>query len=351
LTNLATRTCVYAMASMQGQTADVAEELKKIIGEIREKFDEAGMQVVDALVDTLDEIKSREGDTPEKVLAEMHELFTSFKQKLAEIEADPSCLEPKGIAACTSYYEGRVLDKLKEINNESHDLTESLKGLVSQVEDPMKQFAKTLQQAIEQMEETIKKIVKLPKELDSLSRTVNGSKHMAGVEKGSLRKTLDATGSCPLLDRLRGLKEPLKEAEAKIKHGCQALEEFIMKAPDSIRAAFNLPQPLCFLQSLVIPQAPQAMTELLQIVDKMSKLDMEAMRIFMEKINSMIDKLEPETVSRPIQKFRVSAASHVDKLETLVSGARAEGSAPSKTGGRTTPRSKMSSMRKIFGGA
>merc|ERR1719468_253619 len=215
----------------------------------------------------------------------------------------------------------------------------------------MKQFGEALRQAIEQMEDSIKKIAKLPKELDAMSGRAIGSQDAAQMDVRSLRKSLDSTGSCPFLDGMHGLKEPLKEATAKIKHGCVAIEEFIMHAPDSIRASFNLPQPLCFLQSMVIPQAPQAMTQLLEIVDRMSKLDVEAMHVLMEKINDLVTKLEPDTVSKPVSQFRASTASHMDKLETLVNGSKVESTAPSKTSGGLTPRSKMSSMRKLFGGA
>merc|ERR1719468_1004759 len=212
----------------------------------------------------------------------------------------------------------------------------------------MKQFGEALRQAIEQMEDSIKKIAKLPKELDAMSGRAIGSQDAAQIDVRNLRKSLDSTGSCPFLDGMQGLKEPLKEATAKIKHGCVAIEEFIMNAPDSIRASFNLPQPLCFLQSLVVPQAPQAMTQLLEIVDRMSKLDLQAMHVLMEKINDLVTKLEPDTVSKPVQKFKATTASHMDKLETLVSGSKVDKStAPSKTSGRLTPRGKMSSMRKM----
>jgi len=260
-------------------------------------------------------------------------------------------LAPPKIMACASYYEGRVADKLKDIGVESEELAESLKGLVSQIEDPMQQFGKALQTTIENMEAQLKKLLELPRDLDAMSRSVSGPNEATRTNIRNLRETLDTTGSCPFLDGLHGLKEPLQEVSAKIKHGCTAIEEFIVNAPDSIRAAFNLPQPLCFLQGMVVPQAPQAMQQLLEIVNKMSKLDVQAMHTLMDKINDMISKLEPDTVSKPVQRFRASAGSHIDQIEILVGGGKPEGTATSKANGRMTPRSKLSSMRKMFGGA
>merc|ERR1712150_92483 len=214
-----------------------------------------------------------------------------------------------------------------------------------------KQFGETLHKAMEQMEDSIKKVVKLPKEFDALSGNVTGAKDVAQIDVRNLRRSLDSAGSCEFLDGLHGLKEPLKEAADKIKHGCAEIEEFVMNAPDSIKAAFDLPQPLCFLQSMVVPQAPPVMMQLLEIVDKMSKLDMDAMHALMEKIHDVMSTLEPESVSNKVQTFRASTFSHMDKLDELVDGAKGSGGATSKTSGKTTPRSKMSSMRKMFGGA
>jgi len=109
------------------------------------------------------------------------------------------------------------------------------------------------------------------------------------------------------------------------------LVDFLEAVPDKVKAAFDVPMPLCFLTQMLLAQAPEAMTQLLDMVDGMKKLDLTPMKKGLGQVRDTICDLNPETVSVPVKKFAESAAEQVASLDKMVSGAKlASGGNPLK---------------------
>merc|ERR1711920_1062511 len=77
------------------------------------------------------------------------------------------------------------------------------------------------------------------------------------------------------------------------------------------------------LTSILMKQAPEAMTNLLDMVDGMKKLDMTPVKNGLGKVRDNICELKPEMVSEPVKKFAEAAQEQVNSLDDMVSKAKA----------------------------
>merc|ERR1712216_866269 len=94
------------------------------------------------------------------------------------------------------------------------------------------------------------------------------------------------------------------------------------KAPDMVRKAFDVPPPLCFLSSVLMSQAPQAMTDLLAMVDKLKEVKLDGIIKMLEDVTSTIGNLDVAQVKTPMSKFLESAGDLVDRLDKTVQSAK-----------------------------
>jgi len=304
--------------------ANPAEGLKKIADEMKAKFDEAGMGSVDSFVDTLEEVKEMVEKGPAGILEKMQGLFNDFKAKMQELMDNPASIAPGGgaIAACGAWYGNAVVAKLGDLNKETEKMLQAVKDLVSQIQEPMDKLGETLKSAMSSLEGTVKKLAKLPSEVMSLADTVKGPEEVANIDTDPMKKCLDTSGISSPLDALAGLKGPLKSAIEAVKVGVDNLVDFLESVPDKVKAAFDVPMPLCFMTQMLLAQAPEAMTQLLDMVDGMKKLDMAPMKRGLGQVRGTICDLNPETVSEPVKKFAESAKEQVESLDKMVSGAK-----------------------------
>jgi len=304
--------------------ANPSDALKKISDELKEKFDEAGMSAVEEFIDKLDDIKDMVANGPANIVEELKGLFDQFKSKMQEFLDNPASLAPGSgcLSSCAGWYGGKVVSKLGAVNTEAQAILEVIKGLVEHIKEPMETLGNVLQSAMQQLEGTIKKLAKLPAEVAKLAGSISEPADLANIDTSSMKKALDVSGIAEPLDALGSLKEPLKAAMGAVQQGVAQLVKFLTTAGAKITACFDVPAPLGCLQDALMSQAPDAMTQLLDMVNGMSKLDLAPMQVSLGNVSTTICDLDPATVTEPVKKFAESSSGTVDGLDKLVAGAK-----------------------------
>lgn len=308
--------------------------LKKISDEMKQKFDEAGMNKVEEFMDTLDEVKGMAEKGPTKILDEMKGQFEKFKAKIQEFLDNPASLAPGsgGLAACAAWYGGAVVEKIKVIGKDAEDMMGKLKEMGTQIMEPMKKLSEVLESAMSELEATIKQLGKLPKELSNMVSNISGPEDVAKLDVAPMKKCLDTSGISGPLDAMAGLKGPLKSAINAVKEGVENVMEFLENLPDKITACFDVPQPLCWLQSTLMSNAPPAMTQLLDMVKELKRIDLSPVQGMLGKVAGAICDMDPAQVTEPVKKFAASATGNIEDLEKLVTGAKAAADAAAAAG-------------------
>lgn len=328
--------------SMDLQTFNPSDVLKKISEELKEKFDEAGMHQVADFIDTLEEAVGMIEEDPKLMLNELQDLVEAFKDKIRSALDDPVALAPVGgLAGCGGWYGSNVVGKLRGLSDEAEDLSGTLNELVAQIVEPMRTLGETLNAVLLQLETTIKKLAKLPVELQGLAASVRGHADLAKIDTKAMRGCLDTGVSRPL-GGLSALSGPLKDAIAAVRDGVETLIAYVRLCPTRVKGCFDVPAPLCFLQGTFTPQAPTSMTDLLDILDSMEKVNLTRLQQVLVVGENMCD-FDPDTLSEPVKKFAESATGHVNDLDELVTGAKLA------TGSR--PASRRGALCKMLGGA
>lgn len=305
---------------MQPNPADV---LGEVSGELKSKFEEAGMDAVDKFVDKLEDIKEKAANGPKEVLDMITAKFDEMKAKLKAILDDPSSLAPSGgLAACASYYGNAVAQKLSDFADEASKLGESVMKFAGEVTEPMQKLSETLTKAMEELEKSLKKLAKLPQEVQGMAESISDAADFAKIDTDPMKKCLDVGGIDAPLSSLGGLKDILGSAVDAVKSCLKQIQKFIEDAPDKIRGAFAVPPPLCFLTSMLMSQAPKAMTDLLEMVDKLKGIELQPMVDMLENVVETVCNLDISKVKEPVSKFAESAGGSVDKLDTAVKAAK-----------------------------
>jgi len=220
-----------------------------------------------------------------------------------------------------------------------------LEAVLVDVTMPMEELGRTLKKALAEFDECLFKLVGLPDEIDNLSQTVKSHGDAAEIDVDRLRRCLDCSGIHQHLDALASLKEPLQKAIASAKSGIEDLVEYLQAVPDKVHSAFAVPAPFCFVQSMFGGQLPQAVRELLKMVQSMMKLDdTERAQEVLARVGNAIIDFNPRAVSEPISKFSESAKGHVEALDELVVQAKRISSPAS----RSKLMGPMRSLKRMF---
>lgn len=295
----------------------------------------------------LDEVKQllEKGQNPAKIMEELHGEFDAFKQKLQASLEDPSSLVPAGgLVACGSMYEGQVSAQLNALHEEADEMLVKIREALADVTTPMQELGKTLASALAELDGSVTRLRTLPGEIHDISETVKSHADAAKIDVDPLRRRLDCSAVHQHLDSLVNLKAPLQKAIASAKTGIEDLVEYLQAVPGKVQSAFVAPPPFCFVQGMFGGQLPEAMKELLSMVQGMMKMDMELAQEVLGKVGNAIIDLDPRTVSEPIGKFAGSAKEHVDALDELVVKAKRT-SSPSSGSKLMGP---MRSLKKMF---
>mmetsp|Transcript_13017 Transcript_13017/g.29565 ORF Transcript_13017/g.29565 Transcript_13017/m.29565 type:complete len:327 (-) Transcript_13017:247-1227(-) len=313
-----------------------ADVLKEVSGELKEKFDDAGMDAVDKFVDKLDDIKDKAANGPKEVMEAVMEKFEEMKNKLKALLDDPSSLAPSAgaLASCAAYYGNAVAQKLGDFAEEASKLGEAISKMAGEITEPMQKLADTITNAMKQLESSLKKLSKLPKEVEGLAETATDPSSFAETDTDSMKKCLDVSGIDAPLSNLDGLKSILGGAVDAFKACLRQIKEFIEAAPDKIKDAFGVPPPLCFLTGALMSQAPQAMTDMLEMVDKLKGIKLQPILDMLENVVETVGNLDISKVKTPVTKFASNAGASVDKLDKAVKAAKLSQNPAGAIGGK-----------------
>merc|ERR1719414_1734911 len=128
------------------------------------------------------------------------------------------------------------------------------------------------------------------------------------------------------LDQLVGLKTTLGPLVDEVKGGVGEVTAFVTGAPDTIREAFNVPTPLCFMTSCATQSCPP-MSQLLEMVDTLKGLDLQPMLDKLNELSENMGSLDVSKVKAPVEKFAEMASGGVSNLDNVVKGAKMAGGA------------------------
>jgi len=298
--------------------------VKKVADELKEKANEAGMDKVDGFVDELEAIKEKAKAGAGDIMDKLKESLEQFKKKIADALNDPASIAGSGgaMAACASWYGGAVCAQLKNLSSEVEDLVSIMTSQATAVAGPMKEVGEVMGSAMSGLNKTVKGLSSLPKQVQDLADTVKGADDVAKVDTKPMDKACDVSGLDEPLGALAGLKDKMGPVISGIQEAAQKLASFITDAPDKIRNAFNVPQPLCFLQSVLMSNAPPLMKELMDKLELLKNIDLTP---FVEKIGQMAKTLADinvDTVKAPVTKFGSEAKEKIASLEKAVQAAK-----------------------------
>mmetsp|Transcript_125186 Transcript_125186/g.389708 ORF Transcript_125186/g.389708 Transcript_125186/m.389708 type:complete len:326 (-) Transcript_125186:87-1064(-) len=309
---------------------DPAAAVKAIAEKMKQDVAESGMDAAEAFVDKLEDLKERARSGPCDIMDKVKEIMSSFKQKLDDALANPASLAPGGggLAACASWYGNAVVDKLKSLAAEFQELFDIMKAAAKEMAGPFKEMGNTMGEAMAGINGTVKGLMSLPKEVMALGDTVKGADDLKDVDTGGMKTALDTSGMEGPLDSLGGLKDKMGPVVTNMKGGIEKVNEFVGSAPNTIKNAFAMPTPLCFLTSCAMDQAPQIMTELLEKVKALAEFDFQSILDMLEGLRENVGNLDVSKVREPVSKFAEMARGNIENLDKAVSAAKMSGGLP-----------------------
>lgn len=307
---------------MDALGGDPKAAFEKISKELQDVFDESGMGAVDKFVDKLDSIKEKCSSGPTAILDQLKKMFDEFKAGLQKALDDPSSLAPGGgvLASCASWYGNAVKNKLTDLNGDSAALLETIKKCAEDAAVPFQKLSEVLGQAMKELEGTLKKLSKLPNEVMKLKEV--DKDEIAKIDTAPMKKCLDISGIDKPLGDLAGLKSVFDGILDLIKNGITKLADFTSSAPDKVRAAFEVPFPLCCMTASLMNQAPAPMKAMLDQVENLKKIELEGLVTMLEDVQGSVCTIDINKVKDPASKFAKAAGSKVDDLDKVVAGAK-----------------------------
>jgi len=327
---------------MDALGTDPAAVLKQISQEVQDKFKEAGMDKVEDFIDTMEDIMAKAKEGPGDMLKGAQSQVDALKNKIEETLANPSSIMGDSGAACIAgWYGGEVAKKLRSFGNETNGLVEEMKKMASNMAQPMKDLADALEKAVSQLEASVKNLAKLPKLISQEIQGKDSPDDVAKINTDPMKKALSGADLDEPLKAIGGMKGLLDSAVSALKGGMETMEKFLQSAPETVRRAFDMPAPLCALQSVLMSQAPKLMVDLLGMLEKLQSVSLEPVMKALNNTTEKVGSLDPQAIKTPVNKFMESAKDLVDKLDKTVSGAKlaSGGGMPKMPGG----------MGKMFG--
>jgi hypothetical protein len=318
-----------------------ADAVKNIADELKQKADDAGMGAADDFIGKLEGIKDQAKGGAGDIIDNVKKGIDEMKDKIQAGLNDPAALAGGGgaLAACASWYGGKVCQELKGFSSEVESIGQIMAAQGQAVATPMKQLGTTMESTMEGLGKTVKGLSSLPGQVQALSDSVKGPDDVAKIETGPMSEACDVSGIEGPLNSLGSLKELMMPAVQGIKEAVEKLGDFITNAPDKIKAAFNIPAPLCFLQGALMPNAPPLMTELLSKLEALKSIDLTPFVNMLASLADTIGNLDIESVKKPLTQFGNDAKEKIQDLEKAVQGAKLA----------SNPAGALGGMGKMFG--
>lgn len=299
-----------------------ADQIKKVADDLKESAERNGVDAAEQLVDALEDVKEMAKKGPGDVVDKVKGMIKELMDKLSAAANDPSSIGGAGpVAACASWYGQQVCNKLKSL---AEEIEEMVKGFGSiDIKGQFKEVGDVMNDAMKGLNQIVKGLTKLPKDVMGFADAAKGGDdEIAKVDTAPMKKAVDVSGLSGPLDALSGLKGSLGPAIKGVKAALAKLEEFLMSAPDMVRNAFGVPQPLCFLTPMLMSNAPPLMAELLEKLDSLKSLDFAPFMKGLKKMADMIGDLDVAAVKGPIEKFAGEAKDKVGDLDKVVAAAK-----------------------------
>jgi len=223
------------------------------------------------------------------------------------------------------WYGNSVVGKLSLIKDDVDELMKGLVTLATDVKTPIMKLAEGLKGAIAELEKSIKGLAKLPKLVAAQLEGKDSPDDIAKIDTSEINEALKVGDLDGPMGKIAAIKDVLKTVIDVLSGGAGKLEEFIMSAPEKFRTAFDVPQPLCFLQSMVMDAAPQAMKDLLELCKKLEAVSFEPILKVFNGAKDTVEGINVDAIKTPVNKFLTEAKDLVGKLDKTVKAAKMAG--------------------------
>jgi len=309
---------------------DPSAGVKEVADKLKGMADECGLNKVDEFVDKLEKTKETAKKGFGEALKKVEDSFKSFQKTLTDALNDPSSLAPSGggLASCAAWYGKAVAGKLQSFLDEVTPLLDALSKLATDIAKPFKDLAETMTGVMSGLTDTVKGLTGLPQQVMGLADQAKSPEDVSKIDTAGMKKNLDTSGMAGPLSKLEGVKDVLGPVIDTVKKVFDQLVAMIADAPDKIKAAFNVPTPLCFMTSVLLSQAPPMMTTLLENLDSLKKVDMSAITDGMSTMSDALVNLDLDAVKKPINAFAEKAGGAIGDLDKVVDAAKLAGGIP-----------------------
>merc|ERR1712232_1478961 len=181
-------------------------------------------------------------------------------------------------------------------------------------------IGESLEKALQQMEDSVTALAKLPKLVQKEIQGKDSPDDVAKLKTDGMKKALKGGDVSGPLGMIKAMSTQLLGLVALVEKGVQQLMDFLGQAPDQIRSAFSVPAPCCCLTAPLLGQVP-AMKTLLEMVDKLKNVDFDPVVKVLQNASGQIGKIEIDAVKKPIEQFQSEATGLIDKIDKTVSAA------------------------------
>lgn len=261
--------------------------------------------------------------SPDEVFKQLTEGVNSLIGQLENAIKHPETLVPgSGPAAMVaSWYGAAVATKLQALCDETKALKTHVEVEAMKIAAPFKEIPTVLGKATEGLADKLASVLAMAPELQGLKETIKGPADLAKVDVEKFKHAIDMTILNDTVKNIVGFVasvNPIIELVSSLLH---KLEEFIQTMAEKLIAAFNVPEPLCFLQSCA--ELPALMVQMRNTVQELQKFSLKPLETVVAAVKKVMESVNWEAaVKEPMDKFGSAVKPAIENLEKAVSAAK-----------------------------
>lgn len=302
----------------------ISETMRKEVLQLQPAKDLA--TVLQRISLTLDE-EPAPRDTMEAILRGLTELHVNVELAIGSPNdlPEPSKAGVVGEATLRARFGMTHLTEMMSLNI-SEQLAQSLSE-VDQMQSAAQEVCVTLKElhgALTTYSAGISSAVKnlevLQQRVEALADSSRSSGGPLDAATGPWKKALGLTAFAfeDLLRKLSGTQANLVPLAAQVSGRINKIQDFVFCADEDIRAAFQVPTPACFCQSLTIGKDPPMMRTMLDQVSALTSMNLDKVTEVLAVVIEDLSALRLERARNAVNKFAACAGGQLNMLDVLL---------------------------------
>jgi len=170
----------------------------------------------------------------------------------------------------------------------------------------------------------VKNMEAIQQKVQALADRTRSSSDSLDAATGPWKKALGLTAFAfeDLLKKLIGTQANLATLAEKVRGRISKIQEFVDGAQEDVRAAFQVPAPACFCQSLTIGKDPRMMRTMLEQLEAISKMPLDKVTDVLGMVTQEMNMLRLERARVAVNNFAACAGGQLNALDVLLARAR-----------------------------